>query len=136
MSFQTDSFYAEAFQTPINDAPFTIPMAKQRTGTRIFSTGTILEYKATCTGEIFTFDIWLNSANSSVTSAIFNIEVNGTPVFAGGDRPTIATGESHVQKTGVEYAVTIGDDIEITIEQCPAEGVSVPIDTNARVVVS
>lgn len=136
MSFQTDTFYAEAFQTPINDSPFIIPMNKQRTGSRVSSTGTIVRYKATATGEISTVDIWINGPNSSATSIIFNVKINGDAVFAGGDRPTIATGQSHVQKSGAEEAVTLGDDVQITIEQVPAEGVSVPIDTNIRVLVS
>lgn len=136
MSFQIDYIQADAFQSLISDSPFTIPMNKQRVGTRVTAAGTILSYKCTTTGEIFTVDIWMNGTNSSATSVIFNVEVNGNPVFAGGDRPTIATGEGHVQKASVSEAVEIGDDIEITVEQCPPEGISVPIDTLVRVVVS
>jgi len=136
MSFQTDSFYAEAFQTPINDSPFIIPMNKQRSGARVVATGAILRYKATATGEISTVDMWINGTNSSATSIIFNVEINGDAVFSEGDRPTIATGESHVQKTGVGEPIEIGDNVEITIEQIPSVGVSVPIDSNIRVLVS
>jgi hypothetical protein len=136
MSFQIDSFQADAFQSEISDSPFIIPMNKQRTGSRVLTTGTILRYKATVTGEFSTVDIWINGANSSATSIIFNVEINGDAVFSGGDRPTIATGASHVQKTNVGEAVTLGDDIEITIEQVPTEGVGVPIDSIIRVLVS
>lgn len=120
---------------PVEAIPFTIPMPKQRSGSRIFATGTILQYKATCAGEIDTFDIWLNSANASATSAIFNLKINGIAVFAGVARPTFTTGLSHVQKTSVGYAVELGDDVEITVEQCPLEGISGSMDTLARVVV-
>jgi len=115
--------------------PFTIPMAKQRRSSRLAAAATIIVYKATCTGTIDTFDIWLNEANTSPTSAIFNLKINGDEVFSGADRPTFTTGASHVQKTDVGAAVVLGDDIEIAIEQCPSTGVSGWIDTNARVVV-
>ena len=120
----------------VQGEPFTIPMAKQRVGARITAAQTLIRYKATCDGEIDTLDIGLGSVNSSATSAIFNLEINGSPVFAGGARPTITTGQDHVQKTSVGAAVELWDDIEITIEQVPAEGVSGTVDTNARVVVS
>jgi hypothetical protein len=115
---------------------FTIPMPKQRVGTRIYSTGTVITYKATCTGTIDTFDIWLKEPNSSATSAIFNLSINGDEVFSALGRPTITTGNSHVQKTDVGAEVVLGDEITISVEQVPSIGVSGWIDTIARVLVS
>lgn len=120
-----------AFQTE----PFTLPMPRSYVGDRILSEGVIMLWRATCTGEIDTFDVWLRQTVET-TSAIFNLYVDGDAVFAGGARPTIAPGSTHVQKTGVGFAVELGQLVEVTVEQCPAAGIPSPVEANARVIVS
>ena len=92
-------------------------------------------WRATADGEIATFDIWLRNTVES-TSAIFNLYVDGVPVFTGGDRPTIAPGATHVQKTVVGFAVELGQLVSVVVEECPAAGIPSPVEVNAQVVVS
>lgn len=134
MAFQIDTFQADAFHLNIPYSPFTLPMAKQYNGTRVTTTGVIQKYRATATGEIDTFDIYLRTSVDG--TATFNIYLDGVAVWAGGSRPSITSGNTHVQKTGIGQAVTLGQLVEIAVEVCPASGIPSPIDSIARVVVS
>jgi hypothetical protein len=117
-------------------APFTIPMNKQYNGARLTTAGvTFIRYRATMTGEIDVFEIFLRSAIEG-TSAVFNVYVNAVPIWTGGSRPTIAAGQTTVSKTGIGFAVTRGQLVEVKAETVPAAGIPSPIDTNALVVVS
>lgn len=134
MAFQIDTFQADAFHLNIPYSPFTIPMAKQYKGSRVTTTGTILQWRATTTGEISTFDIYLRTAVDG--TATFNLYLDGVQVWSGGSRPSITAGNTHVQKTGIGQAVTLGQLVEVRVEVCPALGIPSPIDAIARVVVS
>lgn len=72
--------------------------------------------------DIVTIIIW---ATVNFQTAIFNVRVNGSPLFAGGSRPEIlAGGDAFVEVTGLSEAVLRGDLITIDIEDSPQGGVS------------
>jgi hypothetical protein len=136
MSFQTDTFYAEAFQTPINDSPYTIPMSRKYIGSRIYAPQTLHSYHALATGKFSVFDGILKSPNAGSTAIIFNVKLDGEPCWSGGARPSIAPGQSRASKTGFEFDVTRAVTlVEIVIEQVPSIGVVPPISTICDVVV-
>lgn len=136
MAFQIDTFQADAFHLGISYFPYTTPLARRYTGSRLFTTVTsLLTMRATAAGELDTVDIWLPNNNTSATSIIFNLHKNSSPLWAGASRLIIPTGQSHIQKTDIGEAVVIGDLIVLAVEQCPDEGISTPIDFLGRIIV-
>lgn len=71
---------------------------------------------------ILTITVW---SIISLQTVIFNVTINGSPLFAGGSRPTITVGgDDFVEVTGLSEAVNKGDIVALDLEQVPQSGVS------------
>lgn len=134
--FSVGGYLTNSF--PVVDIPdpvtFGFPMGRRRIATRITDIAVpIFRWRmegpgAGTVSKIQSFDLWLPGNLAGATSAIFNMRVNGVNVWAGGARPTIASGSSHVRKSAIDLDATFGVMVEIYAEQIPAAGLDVPID--------
>lgn len=78
-------------------------------------------FRAPSNNTITEITVW---ADVSLQSAIFNIRVNGAPLFAGGGRPTItAGGDVFDTITSLSEAILFGDLITLDLEVAPQGGV-------------
>lgn len=97
------------------------------TGTTVRSPiGSLLYVRAPVTGTIKRVDVWTGS-NLSIGTAVFNVYQNGTALWTGGSRPTIASGSLVVSKTGLSFAVTRGDILTLDLESIGQAGPPSPI---------
>ncbi len=60
--------------------------------------------------------------NSGTGTATFQLRVNGANVFSNPDRPTLATGEKYVTKTGLSVDVDLADTITLDLISATGNG--------------
>lgn len=88
--------------------------------------GSLLYLRAPVTGTIRRVDVWLAS-NLSIGTAVFNVYQNGTPLWTGGSRPSIASGSLVVSKTELSFAAVSGDILTLDLESIGQAGPLSPI---------
>lgn len=112
--------------------PFAIPTSRRYTGARIFTTtSNLLQWRQEATGNIVGIEFW-TAANTSATSAIFNLRQNSTNLLAGAGRLIVATGQSNSSKTGLSIPAVLGDLMELSVEQVPSIGIGTPVTIIVR----
>ena len=72
-------------------------------------------------------EILLIIGGNAAEDAVFNITKNGTALFTGTDRLTVAAGTLMASKTGLSITVTETDVLQLDLEECGAGGVAAPI---------
>lgn len=124
--------------TPEEPTPFTVPMSRKYIGNRIVAAQTLHRYHSLATSELLSFvDFILTSPNAGSTAIVFNVKVDGEPIWAGGARPSIAPGASRATKTDVAVSLVRAVSlIEIVVESVPSIGVPAPITSMLDAVVS
>jgi hypothetical protein len=81
--------------------------------------------RATSEGQIKSIAIHLGVAMTG--TAVFNVRVNGTAIFATGSRPTIGSGQSSVTVSALAVDVIKGDVITLDLDDPGTSGVNTPV---------
>lgn len=89
----------------------------------ITATGDVIKFRAPFAGTIKEIHIWTDSANTN-GDHIFNLNKNGSDLYSGGARPTIAQNQTLGSKTGLSDAVAFGDILLLQLESVATGGVS------------
>lgn len=115
---------------------FSVYAEKRYTGNRVTTTTTnLLSFRAMANGTIKALNLWMPT-NTGATSAIFNLRINSVAQFTGASRLIVASSQSSAAKTGLSTAVTLGDLIELSVEQVPSVGIGTPVEFLMKVEVS
>ena len=90
--------------------------------TDIEATGDIIKFRAPFAGTIKEIHLWTDVANSNGDN-VFNLNKNGSDLFAGGARPKIAQSATLGSKTGLSESVAFGDTLLLQLESMATGGV-------------